>query len=1292
MNAVLAASLSRGRTVLSVLALVLITGTISYLTIPKESNPDIPIPIAYVSMHHEGISPEDAERMLVRPMETELRGLDGLEELTATAYQGGANIILEFQAGMDIDPVMVDVREKVDIAKAELPDETDEPTVSEVNLALQPVIVVSLSGDMPERQLQRLAQELQDDLESISEVLEVELGGDREEVVELVIDPKILETYELSLSEMSSIAARNNLLVAAGDLDSGAGRIAVKVPGLFETPEDILELPIKVVGDTVLKVSDIATVRPTFKDPTGFSRLDGRPAMSLFIKKRVGENVISAIDKVKAQVAAAQANWPAGVEVAFSQDQSRDIRNMLRDLENNVIAAIALVFIVCVAALGLRGGLLVCVAIPGSFLAGMIILSALGLTVNIVVLFSLILAVGMLVDGAIVVTELADRKMAEGEPKHRAYLIASQRMAWPIIASTATTLAAFLPLLFWPGIVGEFMKYLPITLIATLSASLLMALVFVPTIGALIGKPGAVDAETMKRLSGETGDVFATPGFTGRYVRFLAGAVRHPLKYLAATIGLFVGVQVLYGTFGKGVEFFPDVDPEYASIIVRMRGNLSVEEMDAKARAVEERILPVDGIASMTGRTGLSLSGDGITEDTHGLIQLELKDWEERRTGREILREIEWRTVGLAGVNLEALPTRSGADLSVAVDAVVPLAAGAIQERLRGLVDRLRLVREFDEDDGLEVVDGTRAIASPGSVIGELQIFDLQRPELDPPETWRERFQAVVQDAMWFLQLGYNPYASAENWARSRREHVERVVSEFEYLPPNQRNQFIHFRRMFGMVEEDRVTLRWLDEEKTHLQVVRTGQDALADNYQVLEYLSESLAAGEPIASVEKITGTRLEGAPARIGELHVTFAAGETRPADFAAVWAEWEPFVVGIPGVIVEQQAIEAGPPTGKDIQVELTSNNPEVLERAVAFVRAQMDATPGLKDVADTRPVPGVEWQVQVDRAAASRYGADISLVGSYVQFVTNGLLMGTYRPDGVDDEVDIRARFPDRQRALGQLDELRVVTQAGLVPIAHFVERFPAPKVGLIERIDGKRVYTVTANVRDGFNTTDKANEFKVWLDELDLPEGLGVRLRGQDEEQAEAMAFLMNAFGVAIFIMAIILVTQFNSFYHAFLVLTAVVFSTIGVFLGLIITGYSFGIVMNGIGVIALAGIVVNNNIVLIDTYALHRKNGQPPLEAVLRTGAQRLRPVMLTMVTTSLGLLPMVLKMNIDFVNPAITFNAPSTQWWVQLSTSVSFGLLFATMLTLILTPCLLILGERFDGQKLPPREATASV
>ncbi|MDP0500381.1 MAG: efflux RND transporter permease subunit [Verrucomicrobiota bacterium JB022] len=1259
MNQIISGVLSRGRTVMLVFLLVLVAGTIAYVSIPKESQPDITIPIVYVSMHHEGISPEDAERMLIRPMEKELRGMDGLKEMTATAYQSGANVMLEFQAGMDIDTALQDVREAVDIAKAELPEETDEPTVNEVNLALMPVVVVSLSGNIPERQLVRTAKDLRDAIEGISEVLEVDIGGLREEVVEIVVDPLMFDTYQLNLNEIGQAASRNNVLVAAGDLDSGTGRLPVKVPGLFEAPEEFFNLPIKTVGDTVIRVRDIATVRPTFKDPDGFSRLNGQPALNLYVKKRVGENLVSAVDQVREVVKQESARWPEGMEVTFSQDQSDDIRSMLLDLQNNVISAILLVMVVCIIALGIRGGLLVGIAIPGSFLAGILILYFMGLTVNMIVLFSLIMAVGMLVDGAIVVTELADRKMNEGLHRKEAYAIASQRMAWPIISSTATTLAAFMPLLFWPGIVGEFMKFLPITLIATLSASLVMALIFVPVMGSFWGKPGPASEAQMKSLAAaEGGDILSIGGLTGTYVRVLNRALHHPVKILFGMILLFLLVIPIYFTFGKGVEFFPNVDPETATIKVRTRGNLSIDEIDRQVQEVERRIAQVPGIESVVARSGISLTGDGVTEDTHGLIQLNFLDWDQRQTGFALLREIELRSNGITDFAYETIPAAEGYDLGLAVRSRVPLGGTRLERNLQGLVDRIALVRPVAGsliESGSQLQTGEKMIGDmtliPGVVDNRNLLEKMMRKPIVPPA--KEGEEASPPPTYTWAQL---------------KEAAREVMEERENLS-------------ISFVEPEGEAARG------HIRVVRTDKGgSLQSDGAILKDLKAALEKTDEIRFVSYRMGPVPDGGLLEentlVGRVYLNFGDGVSgQQAQWESILANVKPFLVGIPGVVVEQQAAEAGPPQGKDVQIELSSHSPELLEQAVRTVRGILETTEGLKDVDDSRPVPGVEWQVLVDRSEAARYGADIATVGSYVQFVTNGLMLGTYRPDYADDEVDIRVRFPEGNRHLTEIGNLKVTTTQGVVPLKNFVDFAPAEKVGQIERVDARRVLRVTANVDEGYLTDTKVRELQDWAQNYDIPEGLSVRFRGQNEDQAESMAFLSQAFLVAMAIMFIILVTQFNSIYQSLLILLAVLFSTIGVFLGLLITHQPFGVVMNGIGVIALAGIVVNNNIVLIDTFDSLHKRGLHSFEAALRCCAQRLRPVMLTTVTTILGLMPMVLKLNIDFVNFKVSYNAPSSQWWVQLSTSIAFGLAFATVLTLVLTPCLLVLGARLSGE-----------
>lgn len=1040
MNGTIQSILGRSRTVISLLLLILIAGFATYIGIPKEAEPDIDIPFIYVSMTHEGISPEDAERLLVRPMEQELRALEGLKEMKANAYEGGANITLEFEVGaVDTNQALLDVREKVDAAKTKLPEETEDPSVNEVKLSKQdPMLVLNVSGSVPERVLVRLAKDLKDKIEGVTGVLEVDIYGDREEVLEVVVDPLLIESYGMAPADLYPIFSRNNQLVAAGSLNTTLGRSPVKVPGVFEEPGDVLNLPLKTNGDRVVRFRDVATVRRTFKDATSFARINGHQAIGLEVVKRAGENVIETVDAVRAVVAEEQKLWPESVTVTYSRDKSDDIRSMLTDLQNNVLSAVLLVVIVIIGILGVRTASLVAIAIPGSFLAGILMLGASGITINIVVLFSLIMAVGMLVDGAIVVTEYADRKMSEGMDRKQAYAAASERMAWPIIASTITTLAAFGPLVFWPGIVGQFMSYLPLTLIATLSASLAMALIFVPTLGAWYGKAGAINEKTRARLAAaETGDIHEIGGATGWYVGVLERALHHPGKILlTATIALF-SIFIAYGFFGKGTNFFPDVEPEVAWVNIYARGDLSTQEMDQLVDEVEDRIIDMPEFKSVYTRVGTG--GGGNREDQVGRISLQFIDWEQRRPAFEILEDVRSRVQNISGI-------------------------------------------------------------------------------------------------------------------------------EVETAFPN--------------------------------------------------------------------------------------------------------------------------AGPQQGKPIQLQLSSRFPDELDKAANLVVAAMESTRGLRDVEDSRPLPGIEWRIKVDRAKAARFGADVATVGGVVQFVTNGIKVGEYRPDDSDDEIDIRVRFPEHERNLDQLDLLRIPTNEGNVPISNFVTREPGQKVGTIKRTDMRRTVTVMAETDPGVLASDMVNVLrnKLMAEREQFHPSIAFDFKGEDEEQQKAMAFLGKAFLVAMFIIAIVLVTQFNSFYQALLILTAVIFSTGGVFLGHMILAKPFGIVMSGIGLIALAGIVVNNNIVLIDTYNVLRATGMPAMEAVLRTGAQRLRPVLLTTVTTILGLMPMVLGINIDLMNRHVSIGGPSTQWWIQLSSAVAGGLFFATLLTLIVTPSLLMLQARWQEKKLERR------
>ena len=682
-----------------------------------------------------------------------------------------------------------------------------------------------------------------------------------------------------------------------------------------------------------------------------------------------------------------------------------------------------LVFIVIVGVLGIRNAALVGVAVPGSFLGALMVFGIMDFTINMVVMFALLMAVGLLVDGAIVVTELADRRMAEGTSRKQAYSLAAKRMAWPIIASTATTVAAFLPLLNWPGMMGEFMKFLPITLITVLSMSLLMALLFIPTLGAIFGRPGITSDKMRESLlaadSGKLGDI---KGWTGRYVRILDKSLAHPWRNLAGVLLLLIGIYIAYGMFGPGQDMFPPVEPTQGSVDIRARGDLSPYEKDDLVAQVERRILGMPELESIYTRVGGSNDGP---KDRIGSVRLSYIDWKQRRPAEEILEEIRQR---------------------------------------------------------------------------------------------------------------------------------------------------------------------------------------------------------------------------------------------------------VADIPGLVLDFRTPQHGPQRGQPIEIEFSSRFIGPLEDAVGKVRGALEDVDGLRNVEDSRSLAGIEWRMEVDRAQAARFGADVTTVGSAIQLVTNGVKVGEFRPDDADEEIDIRVRFPSGDRSLARLGELRITTPNGTIPISNFVTRTPAQTVGTIERTDLRRTLKISADLAPGALVKQTVGKISALLPTLGIDPAVAVAFRGGNEDQDDAAQFLKRAMLIALALMGVILITQFNSVFQAILILTAVLFSTGGVLLGHMITNTPFGIMMSGVGTIALAGIVVNNNIVLIDTYNHIRRTAASAREAILRTCAQRLRPVILTTITTILGLMPMVVGMNIDLINRQLSFGGPGSQWWTQMASAVAGGLAFATLLTLLLTPSLLMI------------------
>lgn len=1050
MDRIVPFSVNAWRVTIGILLFIVLGGLIAINRLPLDAEPDIPVPFVNVRVVLPGVSPADSERLLVRPLETELKSIDGLKQMDAVAANNVAYVILEFAASFDQDQAVLDVQEAVNRARAEFPEEAKEPIVEEIDTSTLPVFVVNLFGKVPERTLQNTAKDLQQRIESIPAILAADISGERTDVLEAVVDPTLLESAGITFDELSAAVARNNTLITAGSLETSNGQFNVKLPGLIEDADDLADLVIRSDDSgAVVRMSDIAVVRRTYKDPQTYARYNSQRSVSLEITKRNGENILATIEAVKETVEDFQASptWPSTIQVEYSQDKSRYILEMVRSLSSSIINAIILVFIVCLIALGIRSAIFVGFAIPGSFLIALFIMWAQGETINMMILFGLILSVGVLVDSAIVIIEYADRKLAEGMGAKEAYTLAGQRMFWPIISSTATTLAAFLPLLFWETITGKFMAYFPLTMIYVLSASVLMALIFLPTIGALVG--GLRERIRGKReddvsdhalaLAGEGGDPAQLGGFTGWYVRLIEKLIRFPSLVLGAVIVLCVVIVILFGRAMAGpppkpVEFFTQTPSDQVYVFIRARGNSTPEDK------------------------------------------------------RELALEVERR---IDAANIEGIE---------GVYAVAGQASGSGGGQMDGLADE------------------------PGDAVVKI-----------------------------FFQL------------------------------------------------ED-----------------------FSDRRGVLTILDDIRAA-------------------------------------------------VADMPGVIPEVTAAGNGPPIGKDIGIEFTGRDRMDVAAATRLAESYLLEMDGVIDVETTLPLPGVEWELTVDREEAGRLGLDINRIGQTVQFVTEGALVGYFRPLDNDEEVDIRIRLPEEARDIRRLDELRIQTPRGSVPLSSVVKREARPRVDNIIRRNQAAVFEVKANTAEGYAPNIQVEELREWLDtQADLPVGVDWRFLGQQEENAEAAAFGMAALAAILFMMSVILLLQFNSFYHVLLTLSAVVLSVFGVLLGLVFYPY-VSMVLTMTGVIALMGIVVNNNIVLIDTYQRLMENGFNPIESAIRTSAQRLRPVLLTTVTTIVGLMPLVIGFDANVTTGQFDPRGSGTSdIWKPLSYALVCGLGFATVLTLILTPVLL--------------------
>jgi len=1197
---------SRARMVLAFIVLSIVVGSYAYTTLPKEGEPDIEIPALFVSVPFPGISAADAETLLLKPMETELSDLDGLKTMSGTAAENYAGLALEFEFGWDKTSVIADVRDAMGTAEAQFPEGAETYSINEINFSEFPIIIVNLTGPVPERTMARYARQLQDDLEGLDAVLEAGIAGNRDEMLEVLIDPLKLESYDITAAELIQTVQNNNQLIAAGEIENSTGAFAIKIPSSFDEPRDIYSLPVKTNGDRVVTLGDLAEIHLTFEDRMGTSRFDGKASVALQVVKRKGFNLIDTASQVKELVAERSAQWPdelkAAVEVGTSNDQSRVVDSMVQQLLGSVFTAIALVMIVVLAALGIRAALLVGFAIPTSFLLCFAFLALMGISISNIVMFGLILAVGMLVDSAIVVVEYADQKQQEGKGPMTAYVEAAKRMFWPVISSTATTLCAFLPMLFWPGVPGEFMGMLPVTLIFVLSASLVVALVYLPVLGGVTGRLEQWMAQNMERIA-------ALPWYLHAALFAVAAALMFPAIAL-------LGSGVLSGWVGArfagmdGLDLLTSVIPTFASVFA----------------------LVLIGVAVLLVAMG-------------GFMLLLLA--------------------------LFAVLTRMGNG-----------GRWLASKLFRRAPDRISAgYRRSAFGRFIEGIAGNPVM--PLAVCGAVFIF-------------------VGTTLIYFS----NNSKGVEFFVESEPEQAIVYVLARGNLSLNEKDDLL--RQAEAVV---------LDHPGIATAFAFAGEGGLDSN------TGGSQAPSDLIGQVQFET---------------IPWEDRALRPElDGDIVIAELTEQLTQIPGIRIEVLPLDRGPASGKPVHLRFIGDNFEDLVTATTVARAHFDAVPGLTLIEDTRPLPGIDWEIDVDVEKAGQFGADVLSVGAMVQLVTRGLLLDTMRVPSSDEENELRARLPEEYRLLSTLDTLKVRTRDGLVPLSNFITRTPVPKLAEITRIDQKRVMDVKADVTPGlmkmvrttateegpleqtvatlrpagadadftnadgerFRLTDRTQlaqgldlqeeysaqrlrlvpvnaneriaEISKWVETADLPDGISHEWTGDQEEQAESQAFLSSAFTAALGLMFIILLAQFNSFYNAVLVLVAVVLSTAGVLIGMLVMDQTFSIIMTGTGIVALAGIVVNNNIILIDTYQEFSRY-MPRIEAIIRTAQARIRPVLLTTITTMAGLAPMMFGLSLDFANGGYTIDSPTALWWKQLATAVVFGLGIATVLTLVLTPSLL--------------------
>jgi len=1006
------------------LFIVVIAGFTSYVNLPVESFPQIKQPVVIVSVPYIGVAPSDMETLVAQPIENKLKEITKIKKMVSSSVEGFTTLTVEFETDMDIDEAVRKVREKVDQAKPDLPADVEEPFIQEINFENIPIMLVSIVGEQSLVRLKKIAEDLEDKFKQINGVLDVKISGGLEREVKVNLNPARLQYYNLGVNDVIASIQSENTTIPGGSVESGNLKYTVRIPGEFTSIDELKDVVVKTINGFPIYIHDLADVEFGYKDQESYSRLDHRASVTLSIQKRSGENIIRIAEEVKSILKNYEKKLPAKTTYVILADQSKDIRSTVNDLENNIIAGLLLVMGVLYFFMGARNGLLVGIAIPISMLLSFVVISMLGYTLNMIVLFSLILALGMLVDNAIVIIENIYRHHHEGKPLLQAAKEASGEVSTAVFTSTLTTLFAFSPLILWPGVVGEFMRYLPITLIITLSSSLFVAFVFNPVITSSFMKKE-------KKAEHLLGDKLLK-WLIVHYESTLNWALKNKWKTVGMAVGGYFIMFIIYGIFNHGVEFFPDLEPTQAWIKVEAPIGTRLETSDHIVKIIEDRI--------------------------------------------------------------------------------------------KNTPDMEHFVTEVGN----------------------------------------------VSDAFSFGGDAGTPHKS-------------------------------------------QVTIDFTERHER-------GQNS----FKTLEEVQDTLT----------------------------------------------------GIPGARIDVTKPQEGPPTGNAVEIQIKGEDFRILEQLSEEIQKKIRNINGLTELRDNFEKGKPELRIRIDREKAALLGLNTAQIASTIRTAINGTEASQYRIG--QDEYDITVRFSqDFRKSYTDLLNLTIFHEGTHIPLANFATVEFSAGLSNINHVDGDRVITITADAF-GRSSAEVLADVKERLKGLSLPEEYSLIYAGQNTEQQAASDFLGRAFMIALLLIFFVLVTEFNSITLPFVIMISVLLSFFGVFFGLLITFKPFGIIMTGIGIISLAGVVVNNAIVLIDYIQQLRQKGMEKIDAIIQGGKVRLRPVILTAVTTILGLIPLTAGINIDFIgllkgdfSKFVQFGVESSQWWSNMGVAVIFGLLFSTALTLIVVPVL---------------------